>query len=194
MISGRIWNMIIVENYKFSRTKLLRTPLTSCDVHCCVSLKRRCFYSQPFRHPATRKEMTEAFFLQLPDMNLWGRQVVGARWHGCMEWRGVEDKRPPGGERLLGQTIAAISAPCKVCMNLNHGCANSMTIAVSGRARSSGCSAWALITDLLAAAPVPLDTPWALQIQPGAHNNHRGCDVLMQIGKCWTSFSKYVVY
>ena len=122
------------------------------------------------------------------------------RWLGpggcCMEWRGVEDKRPPGGERLLGQTtIAAISAACKVCMNLNHGCANSMTIAVSGRARSIGCSAWALITDLLlAAAPLPLDTPWALQIQPAAHNNHRGCDVLMQIGKCWTSFSKYVVY
>ena len=39
---------------------------------------------------------------------------------------------------------------------------------------SSKKEAGSALTDLLAAAPLPLDTPWALQIQPAAHNNHRG--------------------
>ena len=148
--------------------------------------------------------MTGTFLPQvrLPDMNLWEEQGRWLRPGGIAAWTGE------GGKRTKGHLV--VGAPGSAyCGYFCYPQGLHEPQSWPGTVRTQWLLVYPVRPEAVAAQrECWLLTHWQL---PHSHLIHSGhfkynplhiiiiedgaCDVLqMQIGKCWTSFSKYVVY
>ena len=197
MISRRIWNMIIVENYKFSRTKLLRTPLNILWCTLLFISQTEVLLLSTISASCNTKGNDRSFFPptswyeSLTEAGGWGQ--VAAAWSG-------------EGWRTKGHLVASASwvrPPLRLFLPAARFAWTSIMVA-----RTQWLLLYPVAPEALAAQRERwLLTCWQLLRSHLIHHGHfkynplhiiiiedGACDVLMQIGKCWTSFSKYVVY